>query len=291
MTQNADHTLLAVDGGGTSCRFALSHRGQRHEIKRGAANYTTDPEASIATLRAGLDTLRAQAGIAATVPIPTFIGIAGVMDAADGIAIAAALNLTHAQVADDRPAAVRGGLGQGDGFVASLGTGSFFARQRAGAIRLAGGWGSRLGDEASGYWIGRALLAWVLRAADGLSESSRLTASVLTEFDNSTKALVRFARSAAPGQIAAYSEKVGAAADDPVGRAILSAAADEVAKTLQGLGWSDGERICLMGSVAQSVRAFLPSDMGRVIAAPQGTALDGALALAGDIALQKDDVA
>jgi len=49
-----------------------------------------------------------------------------------------------------------------------VGTGSvaFFRRQTSLEIMRAGGWGPILGDDGSGYWIGRAALRRVLQAAD-----------------------------------------------------------------------------------------------------------------------------
>ena len=48
------------------------------------------------------------------------------------------------------------------------GTGSIvYGRNASGLAARAGGWGHMIGDEGSGYWIGREALAAVVRAADG----------------------------------------------------------------------------------------------------------------------------
>ena len=53
------------------------------------------------------------------------------------------------------------------GVVIISGTGSIaYGRNAAGEAARSGGWGYVLGDEGSGYWIGRAALRAVLRAAD-----------------------------------------------------------------------------------------------------------------------------
>jgi len=44
-----------------------------------------------------------------------------------------------------------------------------------GTIARASGWGHRVGDEGSGYWIGKQAIAAVLRAHDGRGEATRLT--------------------------------------------------------------------------------------------------------------------
>lgn len=65
------------------------------------------------------------------------------------------------------------------GAVLISGTGSIaVAYTKAGEEHRAGGHGYLLGDEGSGYWIGRELVRETLRAADGRNESTALTESV-----------------------------------------------------------------------------------------------------------------
>ena len=46
----------------------------------------------------------------------------------------------------------------------------------------AGGWGSTLGDEGSGYWIGMQAMIAVLQSSDGRNSSTKLTKPVLDHF-------------------------------------------------------------------------------------------------------------
>jgi glucosamine kinase len=282
----ATHTCIAVDGGGTTCRFVLLWNGARHGVTLGPANVSSDPDGAAATLREGLGALAGMARLApeALRDVPAYLGLAGVVDAAAAAALGARLDLANARIEDDRPAAVRGALGAGDGFLAALGTGSFFARQTGGAIRLAGGWGWRLGDEASGYWIAKSALGRTLDAADGLAPETPLTRALSLRCGGGPGGIVRFANGATPADIAALAPEVLAAADggDEAGREVAGAGAAHVARTLGALGWTPGQPVCLTGGVGPRLARFLPPGMAEALAPSAGTPLDGALALARD---------
>lgn len=78
---------------------------------------------------------------------------------------------------------VGAGGAPGPGIVLVSGTGSiaYGVNSRCVAAR-AGGWGSALADEGSGYWIGRRALAAVMRDADGRGPETKLTALALAHF-------------------------------------------------------------------------------------------------------------
>jgi N-acetylglucosamine kinase-like BadF-type ATPase len=60
------------------------------------------------------------------------------------------------------------------------GTGSIvYGRSPAGQTPRAGGWGNLLGEEGSGYAIGRSALRGVVRAADGRGPQTALTGLIL----------------------------------------------------------------------------------------------------------------
>jgi len=275
-----DNAILAVDGGGTNCRFALETNGLRQVVTLGAANVSTDFRRAVATLRDGLRLLAVNSGVPtdALASLPAYLGLAGVVDEADAVRVRAALPLSNAEVSDDRSSAVRGALGRANGSLAGLGTGSFFARQNGGAIRLSGGWGSRLADEASGFWIGRTALVATLDTVDGFKPASDLTRALMDQFGG-PRGIVAFSISAAPTEVAALAPNVIAAAEagDPAGSFVLKSGAEHILKTLTAMGWQPGEPLCLIGGVSAAYRAHLP---GIAPVPALGTALDGALALA-----------
>lgn len=287
MEPNLSPPLVAIDGGGTHCRFlAVTDRG-RFTIKGGTANVSTDFDTALAVLSDGLSALANAAGVPRErlMALPAFVGIAGVTGPEMETRISRALPFRHVRVSDDWPAAVRGALGAADGCVAHCGTGSFFAAQTEGTTRHLGGWGSVLGDEASAMWLGRRLLAETLNAVDGLVPHSDATRAVLQRFEDAP-GIVRFAATAGPAEFGAFAPDVtqAAAQADPVAIRLVDEAAAHVAQMLETLGWSRGIPICLTGGLAPCYADRLPLEMQDDHRTPVGTPLDGAEALARDFA-------
>ena len=75
-----------------------------------------------------------------------------------------------------------------------------------------------------------------------------------------------------------------AAKGDPLALAIMTEAGQEIATTLQKMGWHGDLALCLTGGIAPEFRPYLPPAMQAAIIPPAGTPLDGALALAQDFA-------
>lgn len=137
-------------------------------------------------------------------------------------------------VTTDIEIALAGAFEQGPGMVVSAGTGSIaVGRDRTGRRHRIGGYGWQMGDEGSGYAIGRAALGAVSRAHDGRSPRTALTDRVLAtaraaDFD----ALVRWAAGASPAEIAALAPDVlqVAAEGDPLAQGIADYAARELSQ-------------------------------------------------------------
>ena len=89
---------------------------------------------------------------------------------------------TRVLVVNDALVALVAGVGDASGVVIICGTGSIAYGRSADRAARAGGWGHVLGDEGSGYWIGRRALRAVARAADGRGPATSLTTRVLNHF-------------------------------------------------------------------------------------------------------------
>lgn len=292
MMEAEPRPLIGIDGGGTSCRIAVLHDGRRYDIRCGRANVSTDPEAAIATILGGLAEAAQAAGLTLEQLAQgrAFVGLAGAISARESDFVARRLPFEMIEVTDDRPAAVIGALGDGDGTVGGLGTGSFMARSLAKRLTLIGGWGLALGDEASGAWLGRGLLARTLHAHDGLVDHTPLSREIIRELDGPA-GIVRFSLRARPGDYGEFAPRIVTAAEtgDPIARALMSGGADHLERAVRALGWQDGETLCLIGGLAPRYTAFLPEDMARNLRPPQGTALDGALALAARVGGDREE--
>ncbi|MEM9430034.1 MAG: BadF/BadG/BcrA/BcrD ATPase family protein [Pseudomonadota bacterium] len=279
------HTIpvLAIDGGGTRCRIGTTDGDGIVSVEVGSANVSTDFDGSLREIVSGLDLLGRRIGRSgeALCQRPAFVGLAGVTGPEMAQQVQTALPLRRVRVDDDRPAAVRGALGARDGVVAQCGTGSFFAAQIDGRQRLAGGWGPVLGDEASAHWVGRLALSRTLDCVDTTRSGSALTDSLLAEFGGAP-GIVRFAGAAAPAEIGRLAQAVtrGAREGDPVALDILRLGAAWCADMVRRLGWSPGRIICLTGGIGPEYADHLPEEMRACLAPPEGSTLDGAIALA-----------
>jgi N-acetylglucosamine kinase-like BadF-type ATPase len=138
-------------------------------------------------------------------------------------------------VANDALIALVAGVGDEPGVVLIAGTGSIaYGRNAANEAARAGGWGYVLGDEGSGYWIGRRALQAVVREADGRGPATAMTPLVLAHFGAAQPPqLVHaiYSQALKPSAIAAVARAVERAADAGDERAleILDTGARELA--------------------------------------------------------------
>lgn len=281
--------LIGVDGGGTGCRIAIADIDGRviGRASGEAANPATSMNGAIAALADALKDARLQAQLGESAFESSFahLGLAGVLSSAIARKVAEALPFRKCQVTDDRPTSVAGALGNRDGALAVIGTGSFIGRQTGGKCRFAGGWGHHLGDEASGAWLGKRLLATALLTEDDLAAPSPLTESVLWEFGAASEAVL-FAKDAQPRELAAFAPRIADAADggDAVAAALMREGADYIERALAAVGRKPGEPLCLMGNLGLRYADYLRPDLADSVSMPAGTAVDGALSLAARMA-------
>lgn len=273
--------LIGIDGGGTSCRATLlAGPIARFDVVLGPANVSTDFDAALATINAALAQLAAHAGLSmADLSTATaHLGLAGVMSPAIATRVAAHLPLAHSSVTDDRPTTIAGALGEADGALAAIGTGSFIGRQVAGKIHGVGGWGFYIGDQASGAWLLRRCLEEVMLSVDGFAPHTDLSRAILQEHGDDPGQIVLFSLNSQPSDYARLARDVVAAAEagDPLGARLMQEGAAYIRKALDVVGWKATEALCLTGGLGPAYARWL--ELPTVPA--KGTALDGALALA-----------
>ena len=283
MTRNLNPIALAVDGGGTRCRVAVSDGENIQRVEVGAANVSTDFDAACSELRGGLKALADHTGISfeVLVSLPAYLGLAGITGKALADRLAVALPFHRVRIADDRASALRGALGGANGFVAHCGTGSFIATQQAGAVRFAGGWGPVLGDQASAQWVGRRAMSETLDCTDGLTEPSEMAQELLSRYGGSD-GIVHAATRMSPTDFGALAPVVTdySSRGDALAILILQAGADYLSDRMEKMGWRTGLPVCLTGGIAPFFAAYLPDDMRSALTDPLGDPLTGAVALA-----------
>ncbi len=119
-------------------------------------------------------------------PAAICLGIAGVDRPEDARVVVGIMRRigqkARTLVVNDALIALVAGAGDAPGLVLVAGTGSIaYGRNARNEAARAGGWGYVIGDEGSGYWIGRHALASVVRYADGRGPDTRLTPMLLEE--------------------------------------------------------------------------------------------------------------
>ena len=123
----------------------------------------------------------------AAVPAAICLGIAGVDRPDDAIVVRGIMGRigykARILVVNDALIALQAGIGAAPGIVIVSGTGSIaYGCDRHGYAARAGGWGYVLGDEGSGYWMGRLALRAIVREVDGRGQPTSLTPRVLAHF-------------------------------------------------------------------------------------------------------------
>ena len=278
--------VIGVDGGGTGCRAAVA--GQDGRIiatgAGGAANVLSDRAGALANIRIAIDAAVVAAGLDRNVlqRSGVLLGLAGSNVGDTGAFITASLPAGRVKVVSDGLIALEGAIGNGDGAVAILGTGSIFFARQGDTVRSYGGWGFVVGDFGSGASLGRSALAATLLAHDRIGAASPLTDRLIAEFGGAPGPMVEFARTATPGDFGRFAPTVFAAAEkgDSVGLDIVRQAAASVDMTFDRIVADGAERIALLGGLAPLYPAYLAERHRLRLVAPIDNALAGAVALA-----------
>lgn len=286
MNTLTDNILIGLDGGGTGCRVAIETRlGVRlGTAKGGSANPTYDPKQALSNILTALEAARIEAGIdAETLGNATaYVGLAGIRNAEIAAFVASALPIKRVCVVEDRITTVTGALAGRDGAVAAIGTGSFLARSMVGDVQYVGGWGFRLGDQASGAWLGHKLLRHVVLCVEGVQPHTPLTRAIMADHKEDASKVFDFSNSASPADFGNLAPQVVAAAKagDLAALPLMQAGADYIAQSLTALGYQAGEALCLAGGLGPQYADYLPPRLTTNLIAPKGSALDGAILLA-----------
>lgn len=182
--------VLGVDGGGTKtlCLAVAEDGTLLGRGEGGPANpYSYGMERSWQSIASAVDSALAEAATAVETgwsgtAAAIYLGVSGVERPNDVAEVQARATTAgwapEVLVSNDAVIALAAGLrGQGGpGVVVIAGTGSIvYGVDAAGRTARAGGWGPFLGDEGSGYDIGRRALIAVVRAHDGRGQPTELT--------------------------------------------------------------------------------------------------------------------
>lgn len=275
---------LGIDGGGTRCRARLTDAQGKvlAQAEGGPANVFSAWDAAVGAL----DALIAQIADDAQLPAAQMRIVAGLAGAnvpsvqrrlADWRPRCAAL-----RVVTDVEIACIGAHGGAPGAVFIVGTGSQGACWDGEGFTLLGGWGFALSDLGSGAVLGQRALRLALLAHEAVMPASPLTHRLMARFAQDAETLLLWSQRATTADWGSVAPEVFAAAQqgDVHGLTLVRQSAEEIALMAQPLLARQSGKLALMGGLAQPIEPYLPEALRRVLTAPQGDALSGALALA-----------
>ena len=182
--------VLGIDAGGTKtvCYLADAQGTIVGEGRGGGANLQAHGELEVEKVLHAV--IEEAVGDRAVLPAAVCLGVAGIDRAEDDRIVRGIMRRfgfrVRTLVVNDALVALVAGVGDEPGVVLIAGTGSIaYGVNQDGFAARAGGWGYMLGDEGSGYWVGRKALAAVVRAADGRGPKTALTPLMLRPLQRS----------------------------------------------------------------------------------------------------------
>ncbi|OFE16189.1 hypothetical protein BA895_20090 [Humibacillus sp. DSM 29435] len=182
---------LGIDAGGTSTRAVVldSHGRALGYGRSGSGNpISAGPVVAAASLRAATAQALDGAALAGSVISTTAVAMAGGSSVTDDLTVAASIRgallptgVTAAvTIEKDLLALYFSGTPEADGYALVAGTGAAAVRVRGGEVEaVCDGLGWLLGDDGSGFWIGREVARAVAADLDGRGPTTALTPMLL----------------------------------------------------------------------------------------------------------------
>jgi N-acetylglucosamine kinase-like BadF-type ATPase len=185
---------LGIDGGGTMCTLVLTNDNGDvlDKVTGGGVNiHSIGKELAAKNIKTAVNSLLSSLSADIADVKGLCLGAAGLGRDADKVIWAGILKnigfTCEPILVTDSEAALCGGLGKREGIVVISGTGSIcVGYNKAGVFARAGGWGHIMGDEGSGYDIGRRILRSVVRGYDKQSNPTVLSNLVLNYLEIKT---------------------------------------------------------------------------------------------------------
>ncbi len=238
--------IWGIDGGGTKTDAVICDEGGRvlRRTQGGPSNCSARPmEQVLSTLTETIRTLTAGLSGADAAPDAIFAGISGAGVGDNAARIRAHLQALFPQcpciqAGTDAKNALRSAIPAGDGAIAIAGTGSGVFVFRGEEMQQIGGWGYLLGDEGSGFDLGRRALKSALRARDGRGPQTALTAACEQRLGKPVTQAIAQLYQGGSAAIAGFAQVLlqEAAAGDALAVAEARAAAAELAGGIQAAG-------------------------------------------------------
>lgn len=258
--------VVGIDGGGTQTTVAIADEFGREIARRTGAAGIVDPYRPRATAELLTLLTRELVGdTGLTGPASALCaGLAGAGNLAEREAVRSALRAQsladHVDVRSDGEVALQGAFADAPGIMLIAGTGSVgWGRSVNGRVERCGGWGRFVGDEGSGYQVGRDGLIAALHAEDGRGPPTALLPTLLGELGfTSPEEIPPWIARAEKAEVAALAVYVVVLAEqgDVQAAAILRRAAEGLAAHAEALAhrlapWAGEIAVVLHGGLGR----------------------------------------
>lgn len=288
--------LLGADVGGTSTRVGVATLdGELLTQVAGPAGNpnSVGPEVSALRIRTAAEQCLARIGASPELVRAAVIGLAGGArvdqaylsstlppEVPGPLRLVSDLGVAFSSATPDR-----------EGYVLVAGTGAVAGRVVAGELlERRDGWGWLLGDEGSGFWLGREAVRATIRALQsGIEPVGQLAEAVIAQIGvRDPVSIVQLCYTRPPVWLAGFAALISSHAEDPVAAEIADRAAGLLVASLLDLDVRPGLQVVLAGSVATlpgPVRFALTERLAASLSNPVVTAASGvvgALWLAAD---------
>jgi glucosamine kinase len=278
---------LGIDAGGSNCRARLVDASGAviGEGRSGSANARIGIDALYKTLLETADQAVTQAGlsVAQRASVHAGMGIAGITRTGVREALAQlSFGFASVTTATDALIANLGAHAGGDGAILIIGTGSAAQVRIEGKDFTIGGYGFPISDEGSGAALGLSAMRHALRALDGRTRKTPLSAAVTERFEHDTAKAIAWMDQATPRDYGAFAPLVMdyAEADDIIARSIVEHAAGHIERFIETIFERGATRCSLVGGLAPRMSRWLRARTISRLSEPLGDSLDGALHLA-----------
>ena len=265
--------MIGIDAGGThSTAIAYDENGKElARAESGPGQINNDYELGLKNIAAAINELRDKIE---GDPIKILAGIAGLSVVGNAPEVAATISSMVGNIPTraitDSLLALYNGLEGADGALVIAGTGSVVNGRQDGSLITAGGYGSLLGDEGSGYAITKAALQASLLKWDKREDSSLVDLFVdMWDLDSLNEASAKFYKMTSP-EVASYAVKIAKLADsgDEEARKIIQEQAHLLARDILMVldRYEDPKpmRVALTGSVLSNnamMRSFMEDEV------------------------------
>ncbi|RTZ15015.1 N-acetylglucosamine kinase [Vibrio aquaticus] len=282
------HYFVGIDGGGTSCRARIrTENGQLvGEAKSGSANILLGIEVAMSSIVDAITQAAKQGNLSDADFSTMHVGLA-LAGAEQKSAWQQFMALPHPFASlvlnTDAYGACVGAHNGDDGAIMIAGTGSCGIYLASGTQHVVGGREFPISDQGGGAVMGLNLIQQVLLAQDEIIEKTPLSEHVMSHFNNDIDRIVEWSKTALPRDYGQFSPAIfqHAAQGDALAIKMLKQTAADIEMFLVALNRKGASRICLMGSIAERIKAWLSPPVQTWIVEPQFDAIEGALMFAG----------